>query len=109
MLQAVRHPGRRLEPFRFYGPTVDTALAERAGVDSSQGIAHLGQNGRIELRFGKALARVFIGDARIPRVSDAGPTLRAAPFGFLRRPRREMPFELKQSLFVLKSVHEHLP
>ena len=108
MLQAVRHPGRRLQPFRLYGPTVHAALAERARVDPSQGIADLGQDGRIELRFGEALARVFIGDARIPRISDAGPALRAASFGFLRRPSREMPFELEQSLFVLKVVHERL-
>ena len=95
MLQAVRHPGRRLQPFRLYGPTVHAALAERAGVDPSQGVAHLRQDGRIELRFGEALARVLVGDARIPRISDARPTLCAAPFGFLRRPNHEMPFELE--------------
>ena len=108
VLQAVRHPRRRLQPFRLYRPTVHAALAERAGVDPSQGVAHLGQDGRIELRFGEALARVFIGDARIPRIRDARSALRAAPFSFLRRPGHEMPFELEESLFVLRVVHEHL-
>src|SRR5438034_11474473 len=90
MLQAVRHPGRRLQPFRLYGLIVHAALAERAVIDPSQGIANLDQDGRIELRLGEAFARVFIGDARIPRISDARAALAAAPFGFLRRPSREM-------------------
>src|SRR5450432_3232814 len=78
--QAVRHPRRRLQTLRLYGSTVYAALAERAGLDPSQGVTYLRQYDRVELRFREALARFLIGDARIPCIGDARAAGLAAPF-----------------------------
>lgn len=105
MLEAVTSPWRRVEPFLLDRSAVNKTLTESAVLDSSQGVAHLVQQGRIGICLGKLLVSSFVAGAVVTDV--AGWLI----VGFTSvghrsfKPSHEFMFLCEQLLFVWVCVH----
>jgi hypothetical protein len=109
MLQTIRSPRYRIQPFRLDGAAVNDALPERAFIDSSQRVSDLLKNRRIELRFAEVFARPFVGDALLGCIAAGIARLFSAERGLAPQPRTDLLLDLQKTRLVLVNVHDRPP
>ena len=105
MRQAVRRPRHGLKSRGFNPAPVDDALAERAVLDSPQGIINLLEERCIEFPVSERFARDLVGYTLLPRVTRDVTRLFTANREFLSQVDSCALAEPPKSVFIVLQIH----